>query len=177
MTIPRLHLFELEDQPWFPGVVRDLATDYLHFVEIRLALHRPVVGLLLEALRMTKLERVVDLCSGGSGPVLWLHKALADAGANSVVSHAGDALHSPFQLATLIVDIYSAARPIDLLVGWYCFAATSIHTGGTRAPCAGCGSQYLLLACGESADLIHSRIPDVSAWLSRGSQERTVRLT
>ena len=29
MGIPRLQLFELEDQAWFPGVVRDQATDYL----------------------------------------------------------------------------------------------------------------------------------------------------
>jgi len=32
MTFPRLHLFELEDQPWFPGIVHDLATDYLRFI-------------------------------------------------------------------------------------------------------------------------------------------------
>ena len=80
MPIPRLHLFELEDQPWFPAVVRDLATDYLHFVENTCALHRPVVALLAEALRATKTEHVVDLCSGGGGPILPLQKALVAEG-------------------------------------------------------------------------------------------------
>jgi hypothetical protein len=80
MPLPRLHLFELEDQPWFPAVVRDLATDYLHFIESRLALHRPVVPLLAEALGLTNSDRVVDLCSGGAGPIPALAKDLAAEG-------------------------------------------------------------------------------------------------
>jgi hypothetical protein len=31
MILPRFHLFEFEDQLWFPHIVRDLATDYLCF--------------------------------------------------------------------------------------------------------------------------------------------------
>ena len=30
--LPRLHLFELEDQSWFPTTIRDLATDYIRFL-------------------------------------------------------------------------------------------------------------------------------------------------
>lgn len=74
--IPRLHLFELEDQAWFPAVVRDLATDYLHFVGTTYALHRPAVALLGEGLRATKVEHVLDLCSGGSGSIPLLQKDL-----------------------------------------------------------------------------------------------------
>lgn len=77
MPIPRLHLFELEDQPWFPAVIRDLATDYLRFIEDSFRLHRPVVALLGEALRATHLEHAVDLCSGGGGPIPALQKELA----------------------------------------------------------------------------------------------------
>ena len=80
MPIPRLYLFELEDQSWFPAVIRDLATDYLHFVEITFRLHRPIVPLLAEALRTTHSERVVDLCSGGGGPIPALSEALAAEG-------------------------------------------------------------------------------------------------
>ena len=76
MPLPRLQLFELEDLPWFPAVIRDLATDYLHFMETRFALHRPVVPLLRDALRESTAARVVDLCSGGGGPVLALLDAL-----------------------------------------------------------------------------------------------------
>jgi hypothetical protein len=78
--IPRLHLFELEDQPWFPATIRDLATDYLHFIETKFALHRPVVALLAEALRATKTRHVIDVCSGGGGPIPALQKDLATEG-------------------------------------------------------------------------------------------------
>jgi len=67
--MPRLQLFELEDQAWFPTVPRDLATDYLRFMETRLALHRPAVALLAELLQTTSATTVVDLCSGGGGPI------------------------------------------------------------------------------------------------------------
>ncbi|HKA06490.1 MAG TPA: hypothetical protein VKD71_04480 [Gemmataceae bacterium] len=80
MPIPRLHLFELEDQPWFPKTIRDLATDYLHFMEATFSLHRPVVTLLADVLRTTRTDHIVDLCSGGAGPVPALHKALAAQG-------------------------------------------------------------------------------------------------
>jgi hypothetical protein len=76
----RRHLFELEDQPWFPEVIRDLATDYLHFIETRLALHRSIVPLLAEALRRTGATRLIDLCSGGAGPIPLLLSDLADEG-------------------------------------------------------------------------------------------------
>ena len=80
MTIPRFHLFELEDFAWFPNIIRDLATDYLQFMESRMALHRPVVPVLAEALRTTGVTTVVDLCAGGGGPVVGLQRELADAG-------------------------------------------------------------------------------------------------
>ena len=80
MLIPRLHLFELEDQSWFPAVIRDLATDYIHFVESTFRLHRPIVPLLTEALRTTHMQRAVDLCSGGGGPIPALSEALAAEG-------------------------------------------------------------------------------------------------
>lgn len=60
--------------------MRDLATDYLVFMETTFGLHRPVVALLGEALRTTRSPEVVDLCSGGAGPVLLLQKALAAEG-------------------------------------------------------------------------------------------------
>src|SRR5438105_1024760 len=78
--MPRLHLVELEDLPWWPRVVRDLATEYLHFMESRFELHRPVVSLLAEALRQSGTQRVVDLCSGGSGPIPALIADLSAAG-------------------------------------------------------------------------------------------------
>ena len=75
--LPRLQLFEMEDQSWFPATIRDLATDYLHFLEARFALHRPAVPLVAEVLRLSKATHIVDLCSGGGGPMPALLQALA----------------------------------------------------------------------------------------------------
>src|SRR5262245_42831471 len=69
MRIPRLHLFELEDQPWFPATIRDYATDCLHFIQERFGVHKPLAPLVAEALSLGGTDRLVDLCSGGSGPM------------------------------------------------------------------------------------------------------------
>ena len=69
MRLPRLQLFELEDLAWFPRFIRDLATDYLRFMETRFHLHAPMVPLLKQAIEDAHQDRLVDLCSGGGGPV------------------------------------------------------------------------------------------------------------
>jgi hypothetical protein len=73
----RLHLLELEDQPWFPRIVRDLATDYLQFIQTKFRLDRAMAPLVKRALAEGHTAQVVDLCSGGSGPLLLLVKDLA----------------------------------------------------------------------------------------------------
>jgi hypothetical protein len=78
--LPRIHLFELEDLSWFPRRIRDLATDYLHFMEMKMSLHRPAVPLLADALRSSDASIVVDLCAGGGGPVVALQNDLANDG-------------------------------------------------------------------------------------------------
>ena len=77
--LPRLQLFELGDQLWFPATIRDLARDYLHFLEARFALHQCAVPLVAEGLRLSRTPHVVDLCSGGGGPMpALLHELAAD---------------------------------------------------------------------------------------------------
>ncbi len=66
----RLHLFEIEDQPWCPRFLRDAGTEYLEFMETRTGGYRPIVARLAGALAATGRREVVDLCSGGGGP--WL---------------------------------------------------------------------------------------------------------
>lgn len=68
--IPRLHLFEIEDQPWCPGVIRDAMTDFLRFLMERFVPYRGAAAILARALAKTGDESIVDLCSGGGGP--WL---------------------------------------------------------------------------------------------------------
>jgi hypothetical protein len=76
----RYHLFELEDQAWFPSLIRDLATDYLQFMQTRFRFDRALTPILRRALEEGHVTRIVDLCSGGSGPLLMLVKDLAAAG-------------------------------------------------------------------------------------------------
>ena len=76
----RLHLMELEDQPWLPAVVRDLATDYLQFIQQRFRLDRAMTPLIRRALDEGRTSEIVDLCSGGSGPLLGLVTDLAAEG-------------------------------------------------------------------------------------------------
>src|SRR5215831_9947905 len=80
MGLPRLHLFELEDHSWFPSTIRDLATDYLHFMEMALKLDRALLPLVGRALAESGTTQIVDLCSGGSGPLPMLVKHLAAKG-------------------------------------------------------------------------------------------------
>jgi hypothetical protein len=66
--VPRLHLFELCDQPWLPRVVRDAETRYL---AAAIALGRPFTPLapkIAQAMASARTDRVVDLASGGAGP-------------------------------------------------------------------------------------------------------------
>lgn len=70
MKIPRLHLFEFEDQKWFPSVLRDLMTDYLRFVGNKMGILNPSVDLIVETLKESSTNRMFDMCSGGGGA--WL---------------------------------------------------------------------------------------------------------
>ena len=115
MTIPRYHLFELEDFSWFPNIIRDLATDYLQFMEAKMALHRPVVAVLAEALRETGATTVVDLCAGGGGPVVALHRELADAGvqARFILTDKYPNLPAFERIARDHAGIEGYAKPVD----------------------------------------------------------------
>jgi hypothetical protein len=73
----RLHLFEFEDQAWFPGVVREGMMDYLRFMISRIGIYDPVVPLLQEALEVSGEAAIVDLCSGGGGGIAAIQRKLS----------------------------------------------------------------------------------------------------
>ena len=76
----RIHLFEFNDQPWFPAVFRRMQTDYLQFVTTLGAGHQNLVPLFQRALQHAGTDEILDLCSGGTGPWLRLQKQLETAG-------------------------------------------------------------------------------------------------
>jgi hypothetical protein len=74
----RLHLFEFEDLPWFPHVLRQGQTDYLHFVISNLNVYKPAAPLVKKILDNTGASQIIDLCSGGGGGVNVFQKNLEE---------------------------------------------------------------------------------------------------
>jgi len=63
----RFHLFEFEDQSWFPEFIRSGGTDYLRYMLVATDLYKPCIILLNDVLKQTGKAKIVDLCSGGGG--------------------------------------------------------------------------------------------------------------
>lgn len=84
--MPRIQLFEFTDQPWYPDVFRRIQTDYLQFAASMGRGHEELIPLFKKALAHTRTNRIVDLCSGGSGPWKHLVDQLAEAGLSVTVT-------------------------------------------------------------------------------------------
>ena len=63
----RVHVFEWEDQKWFPALFRNFITDHLVFHGSRTFV--PAMSKLADAMKSTGYTSIVDLCSGGGGPI------------------------------------------------------------------------------------------------------------
>ncbi|MEO5509411.1 MAG: class I SAM-dependent methyltransferase [Longimicrobiales bacterium] len=66
--MPRLHLFEIEDQPWCPRSLRDAATDYLRFAFSVSNPYTAPLPRVIAALKRNGASSVIDMCAGGGGP-------------------------------------------------------------------------------------------------------------
>jgi len=60
----RMQLFEIEDQSWCPGVIRDAGTAYLSAIVERTGMLDPFMPIVQQALEKAKTDTVVDLCTG-----------------------------------------------------------------------------------------------------------------
>lgn len=69
--------FEIHDQPWFPGFLRDLVTEALEAMWNTSHTYRPAARRLREAVDRSGAKRVIDLCSGGGGPWPALYEEVA----------------------------------------------------------------------------------------------------
>ncbi len=72
----RIHLFEFEDQQWFPSFLRDYGTDFLQFLSNKTKLYKPAIHILEKGLKASNTNQIVDLASGGGGGLLWLNQEL-----------------------------------------------------------------------------------------------------
>lgn len=64
----RLHLFEIQDQPWCPAPWRDGMTDLMRWSIDGLRIYDAALPKLRLLLEHAGTDEIVDLCSGGGGP-------------------------------------------------------------------------------------------------------------
>jgi hypothetical protein len=72
----RIHLFEFEDQRWFPGFLRNYMTDFLQQMIQASKMFQPSVSVLEDVIRNTGQKRIIDLGSGSGGGMLWMGSQL-----------------------------------------------------------------------------------------------------
>lgn len=72
----RIHLFEFEDLDWFPDFLRDYGTDFLQFLSNLTNMFHPIIPILQKGLEKTGTFQIIDLGSGGGGPLPKLNKIL-----------------------------------------------------------------------------------------------------
>jgi len=72
----RIHLFEFEDQKWFPTFLRNYGTDFLQFLSNITKLYKPIIPIIEKGLEKSKTNQIVDLGSGGGGGLIWLNSEL-----------------------------------------------------------------------------------------------------
>jgi hypothetical protein len=78
--MPRLRLFEFEDQLWFPKAIRDAGTDYIRFMAEVGNVYDPIIPKLKEVVIKTGSKQILDICSGGAGPAVQIQQKLAAIG-------------------------------------------------------------------------------------------------
>ncbi len=69
-SMKRIHLFEFEDYPWFPNMLRTCMTRYIMAFHKLLGSAEELSELIARAFKHTKSHKVIDLCSGAGGPML-----------------------------------------------------------------------------------------------------------
>jgi len=65
----RFHAPEIEDEAWCPAALRDGLTDFLQVASETMRLYDGATPVVADVMRRHGTSRIVDLCSGGGGPV------------------------------------------------------------------------------------------------------------
>ena len=72
----RIHLFEFEDQKWFPDFLRNYMTDFLQYLSNKAKIYKPIIPIIKKALIKSGTNQIIDLGSGGGGGLIWLNSEL-----------------------------------------------------------------------------------------------------
>jgi hypothetical protein len=63
----RLHLFEFEDQEWFPELIRNYMTDYLQIIATTMNFYESVIPIIQKGVEKSGTNLIIDMASGGGG--------------------------------------------------------------------------------------------------------------
>ncbi|HKS07117.1 MAG TPA: hypothetical protein VJR92_12475 [Gemmatimonadaceae bacterium] len=74
----RRQLFEFEDADWLPSPIRDGGLDFLRHIIVATKFYDCVAPILSRALAHTGDTGIIDLCSGGGGPIEQLRTRVAE---------------------------------------------------------------------------------------------------
>lgn len=86
LVVQRLHVPELEDEAWFPRPLRDSLTAFLRVSAEKLGVFEHAAPVLRDVVERSGKTRIVDLCSGGGGPLLSILDEIADARLEAVLT-------------------------------------------------------------------------------------------
>lgn len=78
MGLRRRGWVEITDYGWCPAMLCDAVTDILRFTSVRTNMYGPVEPRLKSLLEELDCHDIVDLCSGGTGPVLLIQRHLKE---------------------------------------------------------------------------------------------------
>lgn len=80
----RINLFEIEDQRWCPGFIREATTDILFALFSIFHIYEPAYQKINELLDKTDTHSIIDCCSGSGGPMVQLREYLNKKGKDNV---------------------------------------------------------------------------------------------
>ena len=72
----RIHLFEFEDQKWFPKFIRNYRTDFSQFISNKSKIYKPIISILEKGLKASGTNQIIDIGSGGGGGLIWINNEL-----------------------------------------------------------------------------------------------------
>lgn len=86
----RIHLFEFEDKSWCPRVIREVTTDFLLGLYNLFNIYEPAYQKIADVLNKTKVDTIIDCCSGSGGPIKKLREHLDKSGKASITINLTD---------------------------------------------------------------------------------------
>jgi hypothetical protein len=76
--VARTHLFEFEDLPWFPQVIRQGMMDYLRHMIEWTEFYRPCARVIKDVLQQSNTNTAIELGAGGGGGIMKMLKYLKE---------------------------------------------------------------------------------------------------